>query len=403
MGYSFGKPVIVRSNSPAYPWVVIFANGYGSDSGKSFLYIVDAKSGSLIKKIEAGPGPDNGLSSPAAVDIDYDEKVDFVYAGDLHGKLWKFDLTDTKTTPEWKVAYADTSGNVMPLFQAKGPKVEPGFPAGTPQPITTRPDVMRHPQKKGFLVAFGTGQLLGQPDFSNTQTQSVYGIWDYGDPIYESSTKTYSPADAGEYVGSFNRWATPALSNPNHPDTVALVQQTLLDVSVGSATYRLMTQQKPDWSTTADSDSGQNPNPAKSIGYVVDLPARERVISDVIIRGGILMLVGFTPSDDPCKNNGFSMFMELNAFTGGRLGGPQFDISGDQIIDAKDLVKVNFDGLTDLAPSGLKYDGNLMPPAILRINGEIERKYLSSSSGAIEELVEKALKLGLTYWMEVHY
>jgi type IV pilus assembly protein PilY1 len=403
MGFSYGKPVIVRSNSSAYPWVVIFANGYDSGSGKSVLYVVDAKTGSLVKKIPAGDGPDNGLSSPVAVDADYDEKVDFVYAGDLHGKLWKFDLTDTKASPDWKVAYADASGKATPLFHAKGPKVEPGFPAGTVQPITTRPDVMRHPQKKGYLVAFGTGQLLGLPDYSNSQPQSIYGIWDYGDPIYDSAAKIYSPADPREYVGAFNRWATPPLSNPSHPDTVALVQQTLLDVTYGGATYRLLTQKKPDWATSADTDAGQNPNPAKSIGYVVDLRPRERVVSEVIIRGGILMAVGFTPSDDPCKNAGSSMFMELNAFTGGRLGGPQFDITGDGVIDAKDLVKTSFDGLSDLAPSGIGYAGNVMPPAILRINDGIEKKYLSSSTGVIEELVEKAIKLGVTYWMEVRY
>jgi len=30
MGYSFSKPVTVKSNSSTYPWVVIFGNGYNS-------------------------------------------------------------------------------------------------------------------------------------------------------------------------------------------------------------------------------------------------------------------------------------------------------------------------------------------------------------------------------------
>ena len=36
----------------------------------------------------------NGLSSPTAIDADRDGKVDYVYAGDINGNLWKFDLRD---------------------------------------------------------------------------------------------------------------------------------------------------------------------------------------------------------------------------------------------------------------------------------------------------------------------
>ena len=35
----------------------------------------------------------NGLSSPTAVDTDHDGKIDYVYAGDINGNMWKFDLT----------------------------------------------------------------------------------------------------------------------------------------------------------------------------------------------------------------------------------------------------------------------------------------------------------------------
>ena len=93
MGYSFSKSAVVRTNSPAYPWVVIFGNGYNSNNGNSVLYIIHPQTGDVIRKITAGSGPDNGLSSPIAVDTSQDERIDFVYAGDLKGNLWKFDLT----------------------------------------------------------------------------------------------------------------------------------------------------------------------------------------------------------------------------------------------------------------------------------------------------------------------
>jgi Tfp pilus tip-associated adhesin PilY1 len=54
MGYSYSKPVIVKSNDSRYPWVVIFGNGYNSENGNSALYIIDAITGKLIKRIDAG-------------------------------------------------------------------------------------------------------------------------------------------------------------------------------------------------------------------------------------------------------------------------------------------------------------------------------------------------------------
>ncbi len=409
MGFSFSKPVIVKSNSNTCPWVVIFGNGYNSDSGKSALYIISPATGDLIKKIDAGIGPENGLSSPVAVDVTYDGKVDFVYAGDLHGKLWKFDLS-SNNTDQWKVAYFRDL-TPQPLFEAKGP-------AGSLQPITIRPDVLYHPEKHGFIVCFGTGKYLGESDFNDGSVQSIYGIWDYGDRVYTLKSKKWSDDDDLEYVGSFNRGATPQLSNL--PTKVRLLRQKQKVFTVQSAgieyRIRLLSSSKPVWETKSDADHAtrQKPNPSDStdndVGYYFDLNSGERVISDVLIRDGNLLAIGFTPNKDPCGPGGNSIFMELNAFTGGTAGGALFDISGDRAITAKDLVRVDFDedGISEeLAPSGIEFMGNLQPPSILQIGNNpknpLEKKYMSSSTGLIEQLTEKGPKLGVTYWMEVHY
>ena len=76
-------------------------------------------------------------------------------------------------------------------------------PGGTVQPITTRPDVMYHPEKHGFIVCFGTGKYLGDSDYSDTSVQSVYGIWDYGDTVYDLHTKKWSHDDDKEFIGAF--------------------------------------------------------------------------------------------------------------------------------------------------------------------------------------------------------
>ena len=404
MGYSFSKPVIVKSNSTAHPWVVIFGNGYNSDNGQSALYIINPKTGALISRIYAGTGPDNGLSTPIAVDVTYDEKADFVYAGDLKGNLWKFDLR-AENFSDWKVAFH--KDNIpQPLFQAKGP-------GGTPQPITTRPDVMYHPDKHGFIVCFGTGKYLGESDYADTSLQSVYGIWDYGDTVYDLRTRQWSGDDDREFVGAFaSRTGSPQLSNQPGKVTLLKQKQGVFTVKIGGIDRRLrfLSGTKPVWATETDLDSLEKPNPSSiqdnHVGYYFDLEASERVISDVIIRNGLLLAIGFTPNNDRCGPGGNSMFMEINAFTGGTAGSSLFDITDDLKIDSADLVNVNFNGTPeDLSPSGMEFFGNIQPPAILGLpgNDQREKKYLSSSTGNIELLHEKGPKLGVTYWMEVRY
>jgi type IV pilus assembly protein PilY1 len=406
LGCSFSKPVIVKSNSAAYPWVVIFGNGYNSYYGKSALYILDPRTGSLITRIDAGAGPDNGLSTPIAVDPNQDERVDFVYAGDLQGNLWKFDLR-AESASGWKVAFSK-DGFPQPLFQAKGP-------GGTVQPITTRPDVMYHPEKHGFIVCFGTGKYLGDSDYADTSVQSVYGIWDYGDTVYDLRTKKWSDDDDKEFIGTFaSRTTAPQLSNQPGTATLLKQKQGVFTVKIGGIDHRLrfLSATKPAWITETDPDSAalEKPNPSSTqenqVGYYFDLDTGERVISDVIIRNGLLLAIGFTPNTDRCGPGGNSMFMEINAFTGGSAGGSLFDITGDSAVNKDDLVDVNFNGsLEALAPSGMEFFGNIQPPAILGLPGSDphEKKYLSSSTGNIEMLHEKGPKLGVTYWMEVRY
>jgi type IV pilus assembly protein PilY1 len=386
--------------------VVIFGNGYNSENGNSALYIIDAITGKLIKRIDAGAADgNNGLSTPIAVDADYDELVDFVYAGDLKGNLWKFDLRAPNSS-DWNVAFSQD--NVpQPLFQAKGP-------GGTVQPITTRPDVMYHPEKHGFIVCFGTGKYLGDSDISDTSVQSIYGIWDYGDTVYDLRTKKWSRDDDKEFIGAFDR---PGLSNqPGKKVSLLEQKQGVFTVKIGGIDRRLrfLSDTKPVWVTETDRDSGtlEQPNPSSTqdnhVGYYFDLDkdTGERVISDVIIRNKLLLAIGFTPNNDRCGPGGNSMFMEINAFTGGSAGKSLFDITGDQLIDTRDLVNVNFNGTPEnLAPSGMEFLGNIQPPAILGLPGtaSYEKKYLSSSTGNIELLHETGLKLGVAYWMEIHY
>ena len=115
-----------------------------------------------------------------------------------------------------------------------------------------------------------------------------------------------------------------------------------------------------------------------------------------------MIVIGFIPEPGRCGSGGDSVFMELNPFTGGQLAGVNFDIHDDGSVGQDDYVPIEKDGQTIyVPPSGLKLDGNIQPPAIVKLNETTEKKYLSSSSGGIVEISERAAKTGIAYWMEI--
>lgn len=395
LGYSFSKSVVVQSyledSTTGKPkWVVIFGNGYNSQTENAVLYVLDAADGSVITTIDTKTTSANGLSTPIAVDVDYDFKVDYVYAGDLKGNLWKFDLkSDDKT--QWKVAYGTTTVP-KPLFTAMDDN-------GNPQPITTRPEVSYHPKRHGYMVFFGTGKYIEDSDPDNEQLQTVYGIWDYGDDD-----------DDEEYLGTLDRSSSGALSNSGTSSaigsTVYLLEQKVDDAiktTLAGRTIRTLTNNEIEWDVQPDQNSdGTLDDPTKHVGWYFDLPfSGERVVSDITLRGGRVIVIGFTPTDNDCESGGRSMLMEIDWETGGRLAGVNLDVTDDGKLDEDDEAE-DEDETRKVPPSGLEFFGMLQRPVILLIDKETEQKFMSSSDGSMQTVTEKGIKLGVSYWMEVH-
>jgi type IV pilus assembly protein PilY1 len=176
LGLMLGRPVFTLLNNGKAALMV--GNGYNSTDGKAVLYIfIINTDGTLdsVKKIDTGVAGDNGLSGPAFVDNNNDGKADYVYAGDLKGNLWKFDISSASPSA-WGVAFSNT-----PLFKAVSPGTTPS--GGQPQPITAplyiaKNAVTGDPNFGKYFIFFGTGSYFQTGDATNLQVQSWYGIVD---------------------------------------------------------------------------------------------------------------------------------------------------------------------------------------------------------------------------------
>jgi len=393
IGYSYSKAFIVNTYS-SYGWVAIFGNGYNSPNHDAVLFIVDVDTGKLIRTIKTQADyACNGMATPLVIDVNSDDKADYVYAGDLLGNLWKFDLTSTDPQ-DWDVAYKDGS-TPKPLFQAKDDY-------GNPQPITTKPDAMFHcdSRQHGYIIAFGTGKYLGNSDIKITNQQTLYAVWDYGDD-----------SDNSEYLGSFNRNNTIKLSN--QPQSVGLLEQKVeFSGVVNGSTYRILTDNEIIWKTEDDGDTPPtgtaiygNPSSTESnhVGWYFDLPEdKERIVRDMVIRGGKVVLITSIPqSSSPCIAGGESYLMEVNACNGGRTASAQLDIDDDGDIDENDLIQIlNGNGDSEsLPPSGIKYPTMMYTPMIIdNPEDSTELKYFSTSAGNVIIMTEKDDGPGVYYW-----
>lgn len=219
----------------------------------------------------------NGLGAPAGVDIDGSGTAGRVYAGDINGDLWRFDLTAT-------------SGTVRKIFTA----TEDGD-ATKRQPIVAAPKVTRYPQPRGgFLVMFGTGRYFSQEDYVLPQ-QTLYGVIDVNG------------------------------SNLGTTVTANLLEQTLgaQVASSGDAKYY---------------KSSQNQMQAIHKGWYLNLLENERVTSAASLRGlSSVSFTSFIPGVGECNDVGATWITALDMFSGSLLSSPFFDTNGDGMVNQHDL------------------------------------------------------------------
>ena len=168
MGFSYGDPNVLKTKK--YGWVVIFTSGYNNLDGHGYIFVVNPTNGQLLEADETTgdggtPTVPSGLTYASGFVADFaDNTADSLYAGDLLGNMWRFDLTPP--------AGSSTQFTATQFAHVVGPD-------GNVQPITTRPLIEVDPSTGNIrYVLFGTGQLLASTDIANTNIQSFYSIRD---------------------------------------------------------------------------------------------------------------------------------------------------------------------------------------------------------------------------------
>lgn len=272
MGKVLGKPLITKVAGKANP-VVVIGNGVNSKNHKAVLIIVDAETGAVVREIGTdGSGTaaqPNGLFTPTGVYGSDGRTLAYVYAGDMLGNVWKFDLTNP----------VSSTWSAQRIFTAVDGD-------DNRQPITAGVAVSTHPVTNKRWIFFGTGRFLTNEDASidNTDVQSMYGFIDDGVPV-----------SRGE-----------------------LTRRT---VDIGSATVN---------GYPVRGFEARDALPEGSRGWYLDLPERgERIVQDAQVVSTFLVTASMIPSGSACDADGTGYINALDAFTGTSAGGSYFDLDGD--------------------------------------------------------------------------
>lgn len=329
IGHVLGKPVIVpvRAADGTVSWKAIFGNGYSSASGKAVLFVVDIGTGApTVRMIEATEANStiagrNGLGNivvldrvnnlvtdpatgaPARVRDGY---ADTVYAADLKGAVWKFDLLSSATSV------------TVPVFTT-GTFVQNGLTYR--QPITGGLQVASG-EAGGVLVMFGTGSFSFNDDTlpaSYTQIQSLYGFND-----------------------QVNGVVTTTLTRANLTPNSVVTSGSARTLQVGT-------------------------RPTGSVGWYVDLPAGERSVGYPELASGILFIPTYAPQEvtSGCSTSGANWLFGLNprsgiaALSGARSGSP----TGTSAASGTAAIALATSGTAPIKDVGVSVVPRLQPPS----------------------------------------
>jgi type IV pilus assembly protein PilY1 len=316
LGNTYGTPMVRRLHDGN--WAVIFGNGFGSSTGDAgiFIMLLDANGNTqpsntfYLSTNQAGSN--DGIAYVTSADLDGDHITDYVYAGDLRGNVWRFDLTSAVES-NW-------TASSTPLFSTPGG-----------QPITTKVQVISVPQGSGpprIMIDFGTGQKFPPTNLMPTTyqggVQSLYGVWDWnlGNWNGMSGTK-YLSLPSGTT-------AAPSVSlNSSNLQT-----QTLTPIVESDGTNGLdVTSNVVCWAGSGTCGSGNN-----KFGFATALPGvQEQIVFNPLIFQNALVVNTTIPavnSPSSCTvQHDTGDTIAISLVSGGSLGN---NVTGSYFVSSSD-------------------------------------------------------------------
>ncbi len=378
-GYTYAQPSIVMM--PNGRWAAVTGNGYNSDSENAYLFIIFLdggidgvwNEGTDYIKIQAGTETSNGLSTPRVVDTDGDSVADRVYAGDLRGNMWVFDISAstniTNASTGWRLVSSSPlfttdviDNNTTPLDTSDDVR----------QPITSAPILAENSlvnttvsNAPNILVFFGTGKFLEPSDAnSNVNLQSYYGVWDSGD--FNLSRNNLVSRELITETVAVN---DPSTSDPN--DTVN-VRLRSLDASLSSIGISYVSGSDYGWYFDLED---------KSSAIATPVALGERVVTDSLLRREVLFFNTIIPNDVACSGGGTGWLMSVDFLTGLAPDFAVFDANNDGTIDSDDQGYIGQEFLEGIpSKSGVLGDYQYTPGS----KGSIERREVEVGGGPKE-------------------
>ena len=334
-------------------WVAIIGNGYQSQSAQAVLFIIDIETGSLIRAINTNAGSasqPNGLSAPVSIDSDGDHFVDTIYAGDLLGNLWRFDVSSADES-NWKLSF-----NNKPLFRACEDSA-----CNKPQMITAKPQVGNHPEG-GLMVYMGTGNSAVQ---DKAVLNSFYALRDN------------------------NRLPITSIKH-------LVMQEILQENSVGSSLDMRITSNK---SVDYEKFQGWYLNLTKPFSQ----PKGEQITTQPLLKEGQLIITSEIPLEDACSAYTHRWLMKLDALQGKRLSTISFDTNNDKEITARD--NTDYKGKSVIVSGVLLASKGLSSgkPVILGQGQQFTNIYSMGEGASIEKLkANMGQPSGRVSWRQLH-
>jgi type IV pilus assembly protein PilY1 len=352
LGLTFSTPNMVMSNvdmdcgvnadtTPCVTkrWISLFGNGYNqtntAQESALFALFIDRGGDNTWYKTalgsnytnddwivmqtgvggftEGGITYPNGLGVPRAIDIDGNGTADYVYAGDLVGNLYRFDISSSDPA-DWAMSQI--------LFKAD---YEVSTGVKSRQPITVQPIATINEGYGGYNIIVSTGSWMTIDDVTSTTVQSLYGIWDK-DPSVVRDVVIQSELVEQSFTN---------------------VKQELLGF-----TYRTLSASPVGYVIP----SGKK---ARVMGWKIDLDmcvadttgcaspeyGGERAIRNLLVKEGVLFGVTILPSSNAyCSDSPGGYLFSIDAQTGGLVPErPGFDLNADGSFDINDINDANGD------------------------------------------------------------